>query len=171
MQFYDVAKILTTHGLQGEVKVALITDFPNNRFAAGSRLALKDDHNLVLTVKSGRPFKQFWLVTFEEIDDIEQAEKLKGKVLVVSQENQQELSAGSYYYHDIIGCQVIDNGNKEVIGKITDIEAPGANDIWLVKEKNGNEFWLPYIKDVVKEIDIENQKIYVELMEGLRDEN
>lgn len=171
MQFYDVAKILTTHGLQGEVKVALITDFPNNRFAAGSRLALKDDHNLVLTVKSGRPFKQFWLVTFEEIDDIEQAEKLKGKVLVVSQENQQELSAGSYYYHDIIGCQVIDNENKEVIGKITDIEAPGANDIWLVKEKNGNEFWLPYIKDVVKEIDIENQKIYVELMEGLRDEN
>ena len=171
MQFYDVAKILTTHGLQGEVKVALITDFPNNRFAAGSRLALKDDHNLVLTVKSGRPFKQFWLVTFEEIDDIEQAEKLKGKVLVVSQENQQELPAGSYYYHDIIGCQVIDNGNKEVIGKITDIEAPGANDIWLVKEKNGNEFWLPYIKNVVKEIDIENQKIYVELMEGLRDEN
>ena len=171
MQFYDVAKILTTHGLQGEVKVALITDFPNNRFAAGSRLALKDDHNLVLTVKSGRPFKQFWLVTFEEIDDIEQAEKLKGKVLVVSQENQQELPAGSYYYHDIIGCQVIDNENKEVIGKITDIEAPGANDIWLVKEKNGNEFWLPYIKDVVKEIDIENQKIYVELMEGLRDEN
>lgn len=171
MQFYDVAKILTTHGLQGEVKVALITDFPNNRFAAGSRLALKDDHNLVLTVKSGRPFKQFWLVTFEEIYDIEQAEKLKGKVLVVSQENQQELPAGSYYYRDIIGCQVIDNGNKEVIGKITDIEAPGANDIWLVKEKNGNEFWLPYIKDVVKEIDIENQKIYVELMEGLRDEN
>ena len=171
MQFYDVAKILTTHGLQGEVKVALITDFPNNRFAAGSRLALKDDHNLVLTVKSGRPFKQFWLVTFEEIDDIEQAEKLKCKVLVVSQENQQELPAGSYYYRDIIGCQVIDNGNKEVIGKITDIEAPGANDIWLVKEKNGNEFWLPYIKDVVKEIDIENQKIYVELMEGLRDEN
>ena len=171
MQFYDVAKIFTTHGLQGEVKVALITDFPNNRFAAGSRLALKDDHNLVLTVKSGRPFKQFWLVTFEEIDDIEQAEKLKGKVLVVSQENQQELPAGSYYYRDIIGCQVIDNGNKEVIGKITDIEAPGANDIWLVKEKNGNEFWLPYIKDVVKEIDIENQKIYVELMEGLRDEN
>ena len=171
MQFYDVAKILTTHGLQGEVKVALITDFPNNRFAAGSKLALKDDHNLVLTVKSGRPFKQFWLVTFEEIDDIEQAEKLKGKVLVVSQENQQELPAGSYYYRDIIGCQVIDNGNKEVIGKITDIEAPGANDIWLVKEKNGNEFWLPYIKDVVKEIDIENQKIYVELMEGLRDEN
>lgn len=171
MQFYDVANILTTHGLQGEVKVALITDFPNNRFAAGSRLALKDDHNLVLTVKSGRPFKQFWLVTFEEIDDIEQAEKLKGKVLVVSQENQQELPAGSYYYRDIIGCQVIDNGNKEVIGKITDIEAPGANDIWLVKEKNGNEFWLPYIKDVVKEIDIENQKIYVELMEGLRDEN
>lgn len=44
MQFYDVAKVLTTHGLNGEVKVALITDFPEERFATGSKLALKNDH-------------------------------------------------------------------------------------------------------------------------------
>ncbi|GAA3634432.1 ribosome maturation factor RimM [Lactobacillus hamsteri] len=171
MQYYDVAKIINTHGLNGELKVSLITDFPEERFSAGSELALKDDTDRVLTVKKGRPFKQFWLVEFEEITDIDQAEKLKGKTLVISEANQQELPEGVYYYRDIMGCQVIDNDSNEEIGEITDIESPGANDIWLVKEKNGNEFWLPYIKDVVKKVDVENKKIYVELMEGLRDED
>lgn len=171
MKYYDVAKILTTHGLDGEVKVALITDFPEQRFKAGSQLALKDNPEQTLTVKSGRPFKQFWLVSFKEINDIDQAMALKGKTLVVSEDKQQELPAGSYYYRDIMGCSVLDQKTKEIIGKITDIQSPGANDIWLVQEDNGHEFWLPYIPDVVKKIDVKDKKIYVEMMEGLRDEN
>ena len=137
MQFYDVAKVLTTHGLNGEVKVVLITDFPEERFAPGSKLALKNDHEKTLTVKSGRPFKQFWLVQFEEITDIEQAEKLRGKILVVNEENQQELPDGLYYYRDILDCDVIDNETGEKIGKITDIQSPGANDVWEVTEDSG----------------------------------
>lgn len=171
MKYYDVAKILTTHGLKGEVKVSLITDFPEERFKAGVELSLKDNPEKLLTVESGRPFKQFWLVKFNEVTDVDQAEKLKGKTLVISEQNQQKLPDGVYYYRDILDCQVIDNQTKEKIGVITDIESPGANDIWLVKERNGKEFWLPYIKDVVKKVDVDNKKIYVELMEGLRDED
>ena len=52
MQFYDVARILTTHGLTGEVKVTQITDFPEKRFAPGSKLSLKDDLQTELTIKS-----------------------------------------------------------------------------------------------------------------------
>ena len=77
MQFYNVAKILTTHGLNGEVKVAVITDFPEERFKPGSVLSIKGDEERVLTVESARTFKQFWLVKFEEITDIDQAEKLR----------------------------------------------------------------------------------------------
>lgn len=171
MQYYDVAKILTTHGLDGEVKVSLITDFPEERFAKDSELALKDNHERKLTVKSGRPFKQFWLVKFNEITDIDQAEQLRGKVLVVSEENQQELPAGSFYYRDILNAEVIDQTNNERLGKIVDIQSPGANDVWLVKEDSGKEYWIPYIKDIVKKVDVANKKIYVELMEGLRDED
>ena len=171
MQFYDVAKVLTTHGLNGEVKVALITDFPEERFATGSKLALKNDHEKTLTVKSGRPFKQFWLVQFEEIRNIEQAEKLRGKILVVNEENQQELPDGLYYYRDILDCDVIDNETGERIGKITDIQSPGANDVWEVTEDSGKEFLIPFIEDVVKKVDVPNKKVYVELMEGLRDED
>ena len=171
MQYYDVAKIINTHGLYGEVKVKVITDFPEERFSAGSQLSLREDTERTLTVKSGRPFKQFWLVQFEEITDINEAEQLKGKTLVVSEDQQQELPDGVYYYRDILDCEVYDNQTGEKIGKITDIESPGANDIWLVKEDNGKQFWLPYIDDVVKKVDIDGKKVYVEVMEGLRDEN
>ncbi|WEV44344.1 ribosome maturation factor RimM [Lactobacillus sp. ESL0684] len=171
MQFYDVAKVLSTHGLQGEVKVALITDFPELRFAQGSKLALKDDETQVLTVESSRPFKQFWLVKFVEITEISAAEALKGQTLVVSQADQHELPAGTYYYRDILGCQVLDNQTGELLGSITEIESPGANDVWQVTEESGKEYLIPYIADVVKKVDVANKRVYVELMEGLRDEN
>lgn len=171
MQFYDVARILTTHGLNGEVKVALITDFPEKRFAPGNKLTLKDDKDSTLTVKSSRPFKQFWLVQFSEIDNVSEAEKLKNKTLVISEDDQHVLPEGFYYYRDIIGCTVLDNITGENLGNVTGIESPGANDVWEITEASGNEYLIPYIDDVVKKVDLTAKKIYVELMEGLRDEN
>ncbi|MBC6350321.1 ribosome maturation factor RimM [Lactobacillus melliventris] len=171
MQFYDVARILSTHGLKGEVKVALITDFPEERFASNQELALKDNPQTKLTVKCGRPFKQFWLVQFNEITDIDSAEKLLGKTLVVSKQNQHDLPDGAYYYRDILGCAIIDNQSGNDLGKITGIETPSANDVWEVTEQNGNEYLIPYIDEVVKKIDIAHKKIFVELLEGLRNED
>lgn len=171
MSYYDVAKILTTHGIKGEVKISVITDFPQSRFAPGNKLFLKESPVRVLTVQKSRPFKQFWLLKFKEIVNIEQAQNLKGRTLVVSEKQQQALPKGSYYYHDILGCTVFDQKNKEKIGQVVDIESTGANDIWLVKTPKGQEFWLPYIKDVVKKIDIDHQRIAVEMMKGLRDED
>lgn len=171
MQYYDVGRILNTHGLKGEVKVQVITDFPKKRFAAGAKLTLKDKPDQKLTVQRGRPFGQFWLLQFKEISNIDQATRLKGQILVVSEADQQALPKGSYYYHQIIGCQVIDQKNGDPIGQVTDIESPGANDIWLVREKSGAEFWLPYIPEVVKKIDLKQKRIEVQLMEGLRDED
>ncbi|RMC41630.1 ribosome maturation factor RimM [Lactobacillus sp. ESL0233] len=169
MQFYDVAKILTTHGLAGELKIALITDFPQERFVAGNKLSLKNDTDRTLTVKTARPFKQFWLVQFTEINTIEVAKQLMGKILVVSELNQHQLPTGTYYYRDILGCRVLDNLTGNDLGQITGIEAPGANDVWEVTEDSGNEYLLPYIDEVVKQVDITNKRVYVELLEGLRD--
>lgn len=171
MQYYDVARVLTTHGLKGEVKVSVITDFPEERFADGMHLALKDNTTSILTVEKSRPFKQFWLIQFEEIQDIDAAEKLRGKTLVVSEEDRGELPEGAYYYKDIFDCDVIDDNSGRRLGKITDIQSLGANDIWLVHEDDGKEYWIPNIADVVKKVDVANKKIYVELMEGLRDED
>ena len=167
MNYYNVGKIVATHGLKGEVKVAITTDFPEDRFAEGSRLYLGPNRQEV-TVKAGRPFKQFWLVTFNEIPGIDEAEKVQGQELVVSEEDQGELPDGVYYYRDLLGCTVVDDEKGEKIGELTDIEAPGANDIWEITEENGKKFWIPYIPDVVKSVDIEQKVVRVQLMEGLR---
>ena len=167
MKLFEVGRILSTHGLAGEVKVSVITDFPDQRFSPGSKLFCEKGRR-ELTLKSGQPFKQFWLVQFEEVTDIDEAKSLQGQMLLVSSDDQQDLPAGSYYYHDILGCSVFEDGQE--IGKVTDIEQPGANDIWEVTDTHGKNFWLPYIPSVVKKVDIEEKHIDVELMEGLRDE-
>jgi 16S rRNA processing protein RimM len=115
---------LTTHGLHGEVKVTVITDFPEDRFAEGMQLELKDDIDRVLTIKKSRPFKQFWLLQFDEITDIDEAEKLRGQILVVSEDNRGELPEGVYYYKDIFDCDVIDEESGKRLGKLPIFNRP-----------------------------------------------
>ncbi len=171
MLYYDVARILTTHGLQGEVKVDVITDFPDQRFAKGATLFCKDHLEQKLTVRNARPFQKFWLVQFDEIESVEQAKTLLQEVLVVEDIDQQNLPQGTYYYHELLGAEILDEATHVSYGTLQDIEAPGANDIWQVVSKDGTSFWLPNISTVVKRIDLDDHKIYVHLLEGLRDEN
>lgn len=170
MEYYDVCRVLSTHGLKGELKVQVITDFPDQRFQAGSKLWLQGRPQ-PFTVKSGRPFKQFWLLSLAEITNITAAQKLAGQTLQISAADQQALPAGSYYYHDILGLDVIDAASGQKIGQICDIESPGANDIWQVAADQGQNFWLPYIPDVVKKVDLSRKQVIVSLMEGLRNED
>lgn len=167
MDLYEVGQIINTHGIHGEVKVKVITDFPDRRFQAGQQLHLQARPERVLTVTAGRPFQQFWLVKFAEITDLDQAKKLQGQVLMVAASDQQALPVGSYYYHQIIGCQALDADSGELIGEVTDIEAPGANDIWQITKPNGDAFWLPYIPACVKKVEPDQKRVLIKVMEGL----
>ena len=71
----------------------------------------------------------------------------------------------------MIGLDVFDHETKTKIGILTDIEMPGANDIWEITPSKGKIFWIPNISSVVKQVDLVNKKIEVILLEGLRDEN
>lgn len=171
-QFFDVGKIANTHGLKGELKIVPTTDFVDERFTPGQKLVI--DHQgqkIPVTVNSTRKQKNFLLVTFKEFTDINEVEKFKGDMLFVAEDEIHQLTDDSYYYHEILGLEVVDEKTGEVYGTISDIQSPGANDIWEIKPKSGKSFWIPFIKQVVKKIDLEQHQVYVELMEGLRDEN
>lgn len=171
-EYFEVGKILSPHGLKGEVKVNATTDFPEERLAAESRLFIKNnDVYQAMIVEVARRHKQFYLVKFEKVDDIDQAEKICGKELYVAETDQQELPEGSYYFKDILNCPVYDAETGEKLGILENIETPGANDIWEIKPEQGNSFWIPNIKSVVKKVDLPNKRIEVTLLEGLRDEN
>ena len=165
-----VGKIVNTHTLKGEVKVISSTDFEEERFKKGSKLLITRGNQLIreVVVQSYRNHKNFLLVKFEGIDSVEEAEKLKNLQIKIDSDEVGELEENEFYFHQIIGCEVFDENDKN-LGEIIDILTPGANDVWVIKGENGREILIPYIEDVVKKIDITSKKVNIEVMEGLID--
>ncbi|WP_112180824.1 MULTISPECIES: ribosome maturation factor RimM [Paraliobacillus] len=169
-KFYNVGKIVNTHGIKGEVKIIRITDF-DDRFDKGNTLFFlgkNEKKPTKLTVVSHRMHKQFDLVQFESYNTIEAAEKLKEGMLMIKEEQRGTLDEGDFYYHEIIGCTVYTKENEE-LGLVKEILAPGANDVWVVTRPNQKDLLIPYIPDVVKEVDTIEKKIIIDPMEGLLD--
>lgn len=168
----NVGKIVNTHGVRGEVRVISRTDFPEERYSEGSILHAVNEQGerRPLKVVSWRKHKQFDLLTFESIDSLNDAEMLKGKILQVDRSAiDDEPPEGEFYYHEIIGCEVFTESG-EAIGKVKEILSPGANDVWVVQRKEkGKDILIPYIDEVVKQVKPEEQKVVINLMEGLLD--
>ncbi|MFB5660589.1 ribosome maturation factor RimM [Alteribacillus sp. HJP-4] len=170
MEWFNVGNIVNTHGVKGEVRVLATTDFSEERFKEGNILyASKNgaDEHRRLTVRSSRQHKQFILLTFNEIPSLTEAEALKGATLQIEKTELGELDEGEYYHYEIIDCIVYtDEGEK--LGRVKEILTPGANDVWVVQAAaGGRDILLPYIEDVVKEVNINEKKIIAHVLEGL----
>lgn len=169
-KWFNVGKIVNTHGIKGEARVISKTDFAEERYKPGNKLYLflpdtKSDP-LELTVKSHRTHKSFDLFTFEGYENINQIEKMKGGILKISEDQLGDLEENEFYYHEIIGCTV-ETLDGEEVGKIKEILSPGANDVWVIKAKGGKEILIPYIEDVVKEVNVEEKLVKINAIEGL----
>lgn len=168
-KWFNVGKIVNTHGINGEVRVISRTDFSEERYKKGNHLFLflpKSETPIELIVKSHRSHKNFDLLLFEGYENINDVEKFRDGILKVPESQLGELGEDEYYFHEIIGCLVATTRGEE-IGKITEILTPGANDVWVVKGKGGKEFLIPYIHDVVKKVDVKEKIVLIEPMEGL----
>ncbi|HZG84425.1 ribosome maturation factor RimM [Paenibacillus sp.] len=164
-----VGKVVNTHGIRGEVKVWPETDFPEERFRNGNELLLvapDESKSITVTIVNARPQKTVYIVKLKEFDNINLVEPYKGWSLKVPSDQRARLQRDEYYFHDIIGCEV-KTEEGESVGVITDILRPGANDVWVVKQKNGKMAYLPYIADVVIDVNIQEKVVTIRLMEGL----
>lgn len=173
MDLVKVGQIVNTQGIKGEVRVISQTDFPDQRFKKGNLLYVKDKGTTVsLTIKSHRVHKQFHLLSFLDHLSINDVEKYKGSFLSVAldQLDSDELKEDEFYYSDIIGLTVLDEkGNEQ--GKVKEILALPANDVWVVEDQHQNEWMLPYIEEVIKKVDLTSRVVHIEMMEGLKDED
>lgn len=169
--YLAVGQVVGVHGLHGELKVEPYTDNPE-RFAAGNTLLLGDDLEPV-TVASMRPHKSNLLVRCAEIDGREAAEDCRGLWFFVAEQDAAALDAGAYWIHDIIGLTVVSDSG-ETLGKIVDVLATGANDVYVVRPGAGSrltrEWLLPAIEDVIERVDLEHGEMHIRLLEGLLDE-
>ncbi|MFC2950132.1 ribosome maturation factor RimM [Virgibacillus sediminis] len=167
---FKIGKIVNTHGIRGDVKVLRISDF-EDRFDTGKKVYIADENDAqpqVLTIAAHRQHKGFDLIRFEGYENINDVEQFKGKNLKISEDQLTELEENEFYYHEIIGCEVY-TSSGDMLGVIKEILSPGANDVWVVKQPKGKEILLPYIEEVVKDVDVEAKKVTIEPMEGLLD--
>ncbi|AYE38496.1 ribosome maturation factor RimM [Companilactobacillus zhachilii] len=168
-KLYRVGTIVNTHGIKGELRIIPITDFPEDRFKSGAKLYLKNkDQVTEFTVESSRPHKSFILVKMKGYDNINDVEKFVKSELFADGEEVSGLNEGEFLYRQIIGLTVIDKDLGEV-GKISEIMELGSNDVWVVKSPQYKEILLPYIDDVIKEVDLDNGVVKVEIPDGLID--
>jgi 16S rRNA processing protein RimM len=169
--FMAVGCIVGLHGLAGELKVELHTDFPE-RFAPGAHLRL-GEALLEYVIVASRMHKTHLLLKLNGITRREQAEVLRGQWLFVPEEDALALEEGAYWVHEIIGLEVETEEGRH-LGDISDVIFTGANEVYVVRTpptvNRGKELLLPAIEQVVRNVDLPSGRMVVHLLPGLLEE-
>ena len=163
-----VGVIANTHGIRGEVKVYPTTD-EKERFKDLKKVILDmGKEQKVLEIQSVRFFKNLVILKFKGIDNINDIEMYKGKDLLVTREDAVPLEEGEYFIADLLDLDVYSD-EDEKIGVLYDVMQTSANDVYVVKTEEGKEILLPAIDECILDIDLEENRMTVHIMEGLLD--
>ena len=165
-EYFEIGQIVNTSGLKGEIKIKPFTDditkFNNFKTIYISiKKELKE-----FKIEKVRFSKNMVFLKLKGIDTIEEAENYRNLYIKRKRDKDEKLEKDTYYIVDILGCKVYTDQQKE-LGEVIDVFSTGSNDVYVVKDELGKQILLPAIKDVIKNVDIENKLITVHLMEGL----
>ena len=161
-----VGVITSAHGVRGEVKVFPTTDDPK-RFKKLKQVILdtgKEKRDL--EVESVKFFKQFVILKFKGIDNINEVERYKRCPLLVTRDHAVPLQEDEYFIADMIGMQVVTEDGA-LFGTLKDVIETGANDVYIIESSEHGEVLVPAIKECILDINIEEQKMQIHLMDGL----
>lgn len=165
-EFLEIGQIVNTFGIKGMVKVKPFTD-DIKRFDNLEKIYIKKNGTKKeYIIEQVKYQKDTVLIKFKYIDKIEDAENLKSSYILIDRKDEPELEEGTYYIVDLLGLDVYTDNNK-LLGKLDDIFNTGSNDIYVVKDKLGKQILLPAISEVIKDINIDEKKIIVHILEGL----
>ena len=159
--------ITSTHGIRGEVKV-----FPTTDDAQYSRELKKvyldtGKEQIPLEIEHVKFFKQFAILKFKGIDNINDIEKYKGKSLMIDREDASPLGEDEYYIGDMIGMDVYTDDPAEHFGVLRDVLETGANDVYIIDSDRHGEVLVPAIRQCILRVDTEKNEMHIHLMEGL----
>ena len=162
----QVGVISSTHGVRGEVKVFPTTDDINRFKKLKEVILVTEKTEKVLKITSVKFFKQFAILKFKGIDSINDIEKYKGRSLLVDRANAVKLKKDEYFIADMIGMTVYTEDGEE-LGNLKDVLETGANDVYIIDSLKHGEVLVPAIKQCILDVDIEQGKMVVHLLEGL----
>lgn len=164
-KFLQVGVISSTHGIRGEVKVFPTTD-DVARFKKLKKVLLDTGREqLELEVQSVKFFKQFVILKFKGIDNINDIEKYKGKSLLVPREQAVPLGRDEYYIADLIGMEVFTEDGR--FGVVKDVMETGANEVYIIDSDLHGEVLIPAIRQCILDVDVEKKKMQIRLLDGL----
>lgn len=164
----QVGIISSTHGVRGEVKVFPTTD-DLSRFKRLKEVILDTGkESRILEIEGVKFFKQFAILKFKGIDNINDIEKYRGKSLFVTRANAVKLKKDEYFIADLLGIKVLNEDGGE-LGILQDVIETGANDVYQIRLTDGRELLLPAIKQCVLEVDVESGFMKVHVLDGLMD--
>ena len=164
-EFLEAGKIVTIHGIRGEVKIMPYTDSPE-LLAEFDRLFIGKEHREIIIERS-RVFKSTVIAKIEGVDTPEAAEKLRNKILYMHRDDL-ELDDDTYFIQDLIGMEVRDADTQQVYGTIADVMQTGANDVYVIKGSD-REYLVPAIADVVISTDVNENVMTIRPLDGLFD--
>ncbi len=167
--YLEIGKIVSTHGIKGEVRVQPWCDSPEfmKKFKT---LYFDADGKKAVGVKSCRPHGNIVILMLDGVDTVEKAQTLRGKVLYMDR-SKANLPKGEYFIQELIGCSVTDADDDSVkYGTITDVSKTGANDVWHITDEKGREYLIPAIKSVVIETNVELGQVKIRPLRGIFDD-
>ena len=158
-EFVTVGWLGRTRGVEGEIYVTPDTAFPE-RFIGLREIYVRNCGVWeVLKIASSRMIAGRPVLRFEDIFTPEEAACLTNRELGVPKAEVVKLPEDHYYLFELVGCKIVEEGSGRLVGEVTDVEQYPANDIYVIKTSTGKRLLLPAIRQFVKEIDIEKQRI------------
>lgn len=167
-QFLRVGVISSTHGIRGEVKVYPTTDDPERFLDLDEVILDTGGEHKILTIEGVKFFKNQVILKFKGYDNINDIEKYLKKDLLVDREHAVELEENENFIADLIDMEVVTDEGK-VLGILTDVIETGANDVYAVKTTEGKEILLPAIRDCILDVNVDEKRMTIHVMEGLLD--
>lgn len=165
----SIAKILNFHGIKGEAKLGY-TKGREKQIELLKKVYVKKDNDFrELNVISVRFHKHFAIVKFKEFSTVNEVEEYKGcDIFLNKEEVEKNLDNDEYLINDLVGMEVFDTDDCN-LGTITAVGENLANDILSVKDNNGKEHLVPFVKEIVPVVDIKNKRIVINNIGGLID--
>ena len=161
LEFIIVGKILTPRGISGKLDVQVETDFPQ-RFAPNSEIYI---NRQPMTIDSSEWHRGKLVIKLNAIDNIDEAQKLRGQFVEIHTSQLYPLAEEQYYRHQIIGLEV-QTIQGEILGTIKEVLPGSSNDNYIVADPRG-DILIPAIENVVKSIDINKGLMIIEPIDGL----
>jgi 16S rRNA processing protein RimM len=162
----QVARIGKPHGIRGEVTVQVLTDAPEDRFVPGTQFVVEPASAGPLTVESARWNKDILLLAFEEVETRNDAETLRGaKLFIETEELEDDDDDEGWYEHELVGLDVRVGGN--VVGKVSALHTLPVQDLIVVTSNEGKEILVPFVEQIVPEVNVGEGFILVTPPAGL----